>query len=55
MLPSYPGKHQLMHNYADGSAVLIDQCVKSFLLKELGTKVTWSSTDIRELNAVSKR
>ena len=54
ILPCYPGKHQLMHYHADGG-VNIDERIKSFLLKEFGTKVTWSSTDTPELNAVSKR
>ena len=30
MLPCYPGKHQLMHNHADGRAEVIDQGKKSF-------------------------
>ena len=31
------------------------QRIKSFLLKEFGTKVAWSSTDTPKLNAVSER
>ena len=55
VLPSYPGKHQVMHYHADSKAELIDQRIKSFLLKAFGTKVTWSSTDTTELNAMSER
>ena len=39
----------MMHYHADGRAEVIDQRNKSFLLKEFGTKVTWSSTDTSEL------
>ena len=38
---------------ADGAAEFFDQRIKRFLLKETGTKVTWSSTDTPELNAES--
>ena len=54
VLPCYPGKHQLMHYQADGRAELIDQRIKGFLLEEFSTKVTWSSTNTPELNAMSK-
>ena len=44
-----------MHCHANGGAELIDKRIKSFLLKEFGAKVTWSSTNTPELNAVSER
>ena len=44
VLPCYPGKHQLMV-----------ERIKSLLLMEFGTKVTWTSIDTPELNAVSER
>ena len=41
--------------HVDGGVELTDQRVESFLLKEFGIKVTWSSNDTSELNAVSER
>ena len=55
MLPTYPGDNQLLHYHADGGAELIDQKLKSYLLQAFGTRVTWSSTDTPELNAISER
>ena len=55
ILPTYPGNHHLLHYHADGGPELIDQRLKTYLLKTFGTNVTWSSTDTLELNAISKR
>ena len=52
IFPTYPGNHQLLHYHANGGPELIDQKLKTFLLKTFGTTVTWSSTDTPELNAI---
>jgi hypothetical protein len=54
-LVTYPGDHQLLHYHADGGAELIDQKIKNYLLGKFGTRVTWSSTDTPEQNAISER
>ena len=54
-LQQFPGKHRLNHYHVDGGAELLDQTVKSYLLSKFGSKITWSSTDTPELNAVSER
>ena len=51
-LKTYPGDHILRHYHADGSAELIDRRIDEFLTDECGSTVTWSSTDMPELNAV---
>ena len=55
MLVKYPGEHILKHFHTDGGKELIDQRVRSYLLKKFGTHITWSSTDSPEQNSVSER
>ena len=55
ILPTYPGSHQLIHYHADGGHELIDQKLKTYLLKTFGTTVTWRFTDTPEHNAISER
>jgi hypothetical protein len=54
-LRQYPGEHRLQHYHADGGAELLDKKIREYLTEKFATKITFSSTDTPELNAVSER
>jgi hypothetical protein len=54
VLPRF-GQHRWKHYHADGAKELIGATVKKYLMQQFGTHMTWSSTDIPELNSISER